>query len=300
MKAISEGATVGNKQKEVKDRKEVIRNITNYIVKEAKTLGHMKYAFGFWGCLILNLVNAVFNFELLDIFIEGQFRNLGSKWIAAISDTSDANADDRLLKEIFPRMTNCLWKQHGRAGHYESKNYMCILATNIVIEKVFVFLWFWLIFLIINSACVVIYYGLLLFSNNNMIRQYFLAFAVKTPRKRLRRDVDKGTIKKESTEGKKVNKYLSKLAPTNFFFLYVLANNIDFNTLQEILKGVAKSSEDIVECVRREKTIIRQKTLRIYPKVDGGSMSNDMEMSDVTPSAPQTPSPEDTMKTSEF
>ena len=123
MKAISEGATVGKKQKESKDQEEVIKNITNYIVKEAKTLGHMKYAFGFWGCLILNLVNAIFNFFLLDIFIEGQFTNLGSKWITALGD-ADRNVDDRLLKEIFPRMTNCLWKQHGTGGHYESTNYI--------------------------------------------------------------------------------------------------------------------------------------------------------------------------------
>ena len=174
------------------------------------------------------------------------------------------------------------------------------MAINIVIEKVFVFLWFWLIFLIINSACVVIYYGLLLFSNNNKIRQFFLAFSVKTPRKKLLCEVDQGTIKRETTEGRKVNQYLSKLAPTNFFFLYVLSKNIDFNTLQEILKGEAKSSEDIVECVRREKTLFKQKTLRMsskfdgclflniniflilillgYPKVSGGS--TDMEMTD--------------------
>ena len=268
MKAISEGATVGKKQKESKDQEEVIKNITNYIVKEAKTLGHMKYAFGFWGCLILNLVNAIFNFFPLNISIEGQFTNLGSKWITALGD-ADRNVDDRLLKEIFPRMTNCLWKQHGTGGHYESTNYMCILATNIVIEKVFVFLWFWLIFIIINSACVVIYYGLLLFSNNNKIRQFFLAFAVKIPRKKLLCEVDQGTIKRETTEGRKVNQYLSKLAPTNFFFLYVLSKNIDFNTLQEILKGEAKSSEDIVECVRREKTLFKQKTLRMSSKFDG-------------------------------
>ena len=64
-----------------------------------------------------------------------------------------------------------------------------------------------------------------------------------------------------------MNKYLSTLAPTNFFFLYVLANNVDYTTLQDILKGVADSSPEIVETVKREKTIIRQKTIRMTQRM---------------------------------
>ena len=242
MKAISEGVAVGNKQKNASDRQEIVANVTKYIVKEAKTLGHKKYAYGFWSCLILNFINAIFNFILLDIFIGGEFLNLGVRWLQA-----SGVEDDKLLKEIFPRMTNCLWKQHGTAGHYETRLYMCILATNIVTEKVFVFLWFWLIFLIINSACVALYYGLLLFSNNEGVRYYFLAFAVKTTRKKIRYDDKHGTLEQEISEGKKVNKYLSKLPSTNFFFLYCLANNVDYSTLQDILRGVSEKSKEIVE-----------------------------------------------------
>jgi len=237
MRAISEGVALGNRQNDREDRSKVVRNVTNYIIKEAKSSGHKKYAYGFWSCWILNLINVISNFIILDSFIDGNFFNLGTEWIQASGDEGD-----RLLKEIFPRMTSCLWKQHGTAGHFESTSYLCILATNIIIEKVFVFLWFWLVFLIIVSACVTIYYGFLFFSSSYNVREYFLAFAVRTTRKRLRWNDNQGTLKEEKMENRKVNRYLTLLPSTNFFFLYLLAKNLDHNTLQEILKAVAEAN----------------------------------------------------------
>ena len=101
----------------------------------------------------------------------------------------------------------CVWRHFGTAGSLETQNYLCLLSTNIIIEKIFVFLWFWLIFLLLSSLCNFLYYSMLILSKNENVRKvqcnvqlknnfleidffsfrnYFLAFAVRTSKKKLR------------------------------------------------------------------------------------------------------------------
>ena len=65
----------------------------------------------------------------------------------------------------------CVWRQFGTAGRLEALNYLCLLSTNNIIEKIFVFLWFWLIFLLLCSAWNFLYYSLLILSKNDNIRK---------------------------------------------------------------------------------------------------------------------------------
>ena len=43
----------------------------------------------------------------------------------------------------FPRVTKCEFQRYGLGGDFQSDDYLCVLAPNIVSEKIFVFLWFW-------------------------------------------------------------------------------------------------------------------------------------------------------------
>ena len=52
----------------------------------------------------------------------------------------------------------------------KEENHMCLLAANVIIEKIFVFLWFWIIFLIISSIINFLYYFLMIFSSNDSVR----------------------------------------------------------------------------------------------------------------------------------
>eukprot|EP00092_Neocalanus_flemingeri_P075203 GFUD01093128.1.p1 GENE.GFUD01093128.1~~GFUD01093128.1.p1 ORF type:complete len:245 (-),score=59.73 GFUD01093128.1:47-682(-) len=203
----------------------------------ASTYGHKKYAYGFFFCQFLNLINVIFNIWLLDQFIEGKFLDLGSRWINAQEDQ-----DVRLLKEIFPRMTLCDWNTLGTAGGGQTISYLYLLATNIMTEKIFVFLWFWLILLLIVSAVVLVYFFLMLFSGSEHIRNYFLAFAIRMKVSKLRiKDIN------EKDDKKNVVKYLRQLPSTNFFFLYLLASNIDYRCLQDLLKEIAKKKTEVKE-----------------------------------------------------
>ena len=68
-------------------------------------------------------------------------------------------------------MTMCVWRQFGTAGGLETQNFLCLLSTNIVIEKIFVFLWFWLVFLLLCSMGNFLYYSLLILSKNDNVRK---------------------------------------------------------------------------------------------------------------------------------
>ena len=125
------------------------------------------------------------------------------------------------------RMTMCVWRHFGTAGSLETQNYLCLLSTNIIIEKIFVFLWFWLIFLLLSSLCNFLYYSMLILSKNENVRKvqcttnitfskliffffrnYFLAFAVRTSKKKLR------------WEDKKVKHFLIKTLNTLYITWY--------------------------------------------------------------------------------
>ena len=51
----------------------------------------------------------------------------------------------------------CVWRQVGEGGRMETLNFLCLLSTNIIIEKIFVFLWFWFVVLAVISAAAVLY-----------------------------------------------------------------------------------------------------------------------------------------------
>jgi len=234
MASISNGVTKANQQKE-EDRQNMVKNIARFVDKDTSLYNHRKYAYGFFFCQFLNLANVIFNIWLLNHFIEGEFINLGSRWMLSVNGTGN-----QLLKEVFPRMTLCDWKTRGTAGGENSVRYMCILATNIITEKIFVFLWFWLFLLLLISTIVLFYFGIMLFSNNENIRNYFLAFTIRMKVSKLRiRD------SAEKDEKKKVVKYLRKLPSTNFFFLYLLASNVDYRCLQDLLKEIEQRKRDV-------------------------------------------------------
>jgi hypothetical protein len=48
---------------------------------------------------------------------------------------------------VFPRMTKCTFHKFGTSGNIEKHDALCILPLNIVNEKIYIFIWFWLLIL---------------------------------------------------------------------------------------------------------------------------------------------------------
>ena len=91
----------------------------------------------------------------MDRFLGGTFLTFGIEVISfALRDEED-RVDPVIY--IFPRMTKCTFHKFGTSGEVEKHDALCILPLNIVNEKIYIFLWFWLLLLGGLSTLVVAY-----------------------------------------------------------------------------------------------------------------------------------------------
>jgi len=105
----------------------------------------------------------------LDIFLEGQFRRYGPLVSAFFAEE---NPHDRIdpMARLFPKMTKCTIHTFGPAGSVQTHDALCVLPLNVVNEKIFVVLWFWLVFLA-GVGCLAIIYRYVSF-NDCVLQQY--------------------------------------------------------------------------------------------------------------------------------
>lgn len=98
------------------------------------------YVFYFAFCELLNFLNVIGQMYLMNVFLNGDFLNYG---INMIMETDGISSMER----IFPKMTKCTFYQYGPSGSIKKHDGLCVLAVNIINEKIYFFLWFWFVFL---------------------------------------------------------------------------------------------------------------------------------------------------------
>ncbi|XP_020292153.1 innexin inx2-like isoform X3 [Pseudomyrmex gracilis] len=117
---------------------------------------HNFYAIRFFVCELLNCLNSMGQIYALDVFLEGQFRRYGPLVSAFVAEK---NPHDRIdpMARLFPKVTKCTIHTFGPAGSVQTHDALCVLPLNVVNEKIFVVLWFWLVFLACVGCLAVIY-----------------------------------------------------------------------------------------------------------------------------------------------
>lgn len=125
-----------------------------------------------------------------------------------------------LLQQAFPRMTKCTFQKFGSSGSIEKTDALCILAFNNVHEKIYIFLWFWLIFLSFLSILTVLYRIAVLISP--IIRLILLRRVAPT----IDSDLIAGLVR-----GIPLGDYL---------ILHLLGKNLDGPQFQELLNHMAR------------------------------------------------------------
>lgn len=103
-------------------------------------------------CEYLNLFNIVFQVYISNRFLGGQFYSLGPNFIKddfrGIMDTLDT---------VFPKVTKCHFHKYGASGTIQKLDALCVMALNVVNEKIFVFLWFWYVVLAVVTVLALIW-----------------------------------------------------------------------------------------------------------------------------------------------
>ncbi|GIY16821.1 innexin shaking-B [Caerostris extrusa] len=156
---------------------ETFKGLTSYLIKTWST--NNAYAMKYFFCEFLTLVNVVGQFFLLDLFFDGQYLSYGynvvafynsDKFINSGKPTVDIQGDPMIM--LFPRVTKCIFRKFGRTSLIEVHDVLCIMALNIINEKIYLFLWFWLIILGFLTAITLLMDFLIIVSAN--IRIYAL------------------------------------------------------------------------------------------------------------------------------
>ena len=84
-----------------------------------------------------------FQIYLMDVFFGGQFSRYG----ADVLSVSEQPLEDRVdpMNRVFPKVTKCTFHKYGPSGTVELKDGLCVLPLNIINEKIFIGVWFWLV-----------------------------------------------------------------------------------------------------------------------------------------------------------
>ena len=91
----------------------------------------------------------------MDFFLGGEFTSYGLDVINMTELEPDQREDP--MSRVFPKVTKCTFHKYGHSGTIEKHDALCLLALNIISEKIYVFLWFWLIILAVLTAAYMVY-----------------------------------------------------------------------------------------------------------------------------------------------
>ncbi|XP_014256870.1 innexin inx3 [Cimex lectularius] len=116
---------------------------------------HNVYAAGYYICEIFNFANVIGNIFMIDSFLGGAFMTYGTEVIKFSGLNQEQRTDP--MVEIFPRLTKCTFHKFGPSGTIQKHDTLCVLALNILNEKIYIFLWFWFIILAILSGLALVY-----------------------------------------------------------------------------------------------------------------------------------------------
>lgn len=189
---------------------------------------HNMYCLRHTMCEVLNCLNAVnpalFSAEVpIDIFT----RQVGQIFLMDWLLTGQFSLYGILLtvfeglpsmNKIFPKLTKCKFMRYGPSGNYEIHDTMCVLPLNILNEKLFLILWFWIFFLSFVSFFALVYRALIYFVPK--VRVYLLMAQAR----------HLGIAQARTI--------VAKLTYSDFFVLYHIGKNINPLMYKELAVGI--------------------------------------------------------------
>lgn len=116
---------------------------------------HNSYAYRYFACEFLCLINIFVQLYLMNRFFDGEFLSYGLR-VLQFSDVPQEERVDPMVY-VFPRVTKCIFHKYGASGSIQKHDSLCLLPLNIVNEKTYIFIWFWYLILSCLLIGLVIY-----------------------------------------------------------------------------------------------------------------------------------------------
>lgn len=134
-------------------KEEQISEIVKYFRMHRGT--HSMYALRFFACEVVNFINVICQIYFIDFFLDYEFRTYGSD-VLNYTGLEHEDRPDPMTK-VFPKVTKCTFHKYGPSGTVVKHDGLCVLPVNIINEKIFIFIWFWLVFVAVVTGVYLIY-----------------------------------------------------------------------------------------------------------------------------------------------
>nr|BDT61663.1 MAG: innexin [Marsupenaeus japonicus endogenous nimavirus]BDT62322.1 MAG: innexin [Melicertus latisulcatus majanivirus] len=131
------------------ERRKRIKQLADYL--QNSLWRNNTYVIKYLICEFLYLLNCIINIVLIDKFLNGMFITYGTD-VLSYNEVTDHENKIHPMIALFPRMAKCSMNMYGSSGSIERHDFLCVLAVNVVNEKIYLIMWFWLFFLISMSS----------------------------------------------------------------------------------------------------------------------------------------------------
>ncbi|CAL1273517.1 unnamed protein product [Larinioides sclopetarius] len=137
------------REEQIKSRDLIIQHLRSRWTKD--NLFIVKYL----ACEIWCFFNIFVQMAFLDGVFDNEFFSFGFEVMSHYQKNLPSRTDPML--RMFPRITSCTYRYFGGGGKIRSESVLCVLAVNVMNEKIFLFLWFWFMVLSIITFCALIF-----------------------------------------------------------------------------------------------------------------------------------------------
>ncbi|XP_059095583.1 innexin inx2-like isoform X3 [Tigriopus californicus] len=189
------------------------------------------YYFGFMFCELLNVFVVLLAFWLTDKFLNHRFLAYGFKVYAFYRLPPEEQSIGPFINPMcytFPRISSCNYYRYGTGGKQESINAICILALNIINDKVFLVIWWWFVFLLGVGVTRIFFRSIQV--NSARLRFYLMKIRMSRFFKR-NEDMDK------------IRSYICNCSRGDWFVLYQLSKNLNRPFFMDFLSKLTRMME---------------------------------------------------------
>ncbi|KAF5275882.1 hypothetical protein FQR65_LT04121 [Abscondita terminalis] len=224
---------LGDKELEINKNKIPSKQKRNDMIKEVRRAFMSRlYINRSWSislvfCELINFFHVILQVHLTNKFLSGQFLSLGPE---ILRNGVDSSVDQ--LDVVFPKVTKCTFYKYGPSGSIQKHDAMCVMALNIINDKIYVMLWFWFLILFIISGLALIWRLITVILHARSQKFNELVFSTACPGKL------------NPWRVLRVTRYCNF---TDWLFLYYLSKNMDGFVFRDLFIGLAEDLDDQTE-----------------------------------------------------
>lgn len=224
---------------------------------------HKAWARNFFLCECLNFVNVIVQIFLTDRFLGYEFSTFGMEVLRFTGMDQENRIDP--MSRVFPRITKCTFHKYGGSGTIQNLDALCVLGMNILSEKIYVFLWFWLIILAVITGLNLILRGFQLFmpaARDRLVKLENFGYVDQVVVKGHNNGKEKGkkTTAYATVRRADIDKVVSKLTYSDWLVLYYLAQAMDKGHFGELLSKLASELPEYPYASDEEEAAMRPLT----------------------------------------